>query len=177
MVAVVRDGRLSEEESEASFMVPPVDPLRGLVISGYGERKDPVTGEDNMPHEAVDILADNVYAAHDGVVVAITDSNSTRTVGGRDYRVGGDTCIDLQMEQESRLDVRTRYCCVSPDVGVGEHVTAGELIGEVRSPCTEGVSLDGARRPYLHFMLEIDDGNGYAPVNPLDPMPGESSGR
>lgn len=168
--------------ADHGYMVSPADPDKGLVVTPFGPRKDPVTGEDNVHHAGIDLLTEKVYAAHRGKVVFVGDTNFPVSVGGKTHMVGSDTCIIIQAykpegyaadDKKEAPDlpfVRSMYCCVEPSVKVGNIVKAGTLIARAKSPCTEGTRIRGKEgRPYVHFALLRGDGEaeGYLPINPL----------
>ncbi|MBW9207952.1 M23 family metallopeptidase [Mumia sp. zg.B17] len=122
------------------------EPADGPVTSGFGMRKDPVTGASTRLHSGTDLAGGGdggpIWAAQDGVVIdAYTDSNGGWTI---DVDHGGG--------------IKTRYKHMWANgvlVDAGDRVTAGQQIGRVGS---SGWSTG----PHLHFEVHVKD----SPVDP-----------
>jgi len=114
-------------------------PTAGPVVSPYGARSDPVTGQASF-HPGLDIAGPTgqpIMAAQDGVVVVV---QSPADSGG----YGNYTCID------HGNDLATCYAHQSAvEVSLGEWVTRGQEIGRVGST---GYSTG----PHLHFEVRLD---------------------
>ena len=121
------------------------------VTSPFGVRVDPVTGNPRARHDGIDLVlwkgwgaVSAVGAAWDGIVKTVSYDGSRGNYVVIDH--GGD--------------VETHYYHLangSVTVALGDHVTAGQVIGQMGST---GAST-GA---HLHFQLEIHG-------EPVDPMP------
>ena len=133
------------------------------VTSPFGWRTDPVTGEGGQGHKGIDVTLwrgwsalSGIGAAWDGVVIGVRDGvegfDKIRSAGNRVTIDHGDGVV-------------TKYFHLangSIPVQLGDHVTAGQVIGQMGST---GYST-GA---HLHFQLEI----GGEPVDPLPFLLGE----
>ena len=133
------------------------------VTSPFGYRTDPVTGEGGQGHKGIDLTLWRGYsalsgigAAWDGTVTDVRDGvdgfDKIRSAGNRVTIDHGDGVV-------------TKYFHLangSIPVQLGDHVTAGQVIGQMGST---GYST-GA---HLHFQLEI----GGEPVDPLPFLLGE----
>lgn len=119
-------------------------PAAGPFSSGFGPRRDPLTGVAGF-HPGQDIAAPTgapILAANSGQVI----------YAGQEQGYGNFTCID-------RGDgLATCYGHQSAIlVSVGQHVQAGQLIGRVGS-------TGWSTGPHLHFEVRIDG-------TPVDPLP------
>ncbi len=133
------------------------------VTSPFGWRTDPVTGEGGQGHKGIDVTLwrgwsalSGIGAAWDGVVIGVRDGvegfDKSRSAGNRVTIDHGDGVV-------------TKYFHLangSIPVQPGDHVTAGQVIGQMGST---GYST-GA---HLHFQLEI----GGEVVDPLPFLLGE----
>ena len=123
-------------------IVPSMWPVNGKLLSRFGERQDPFSGEGAF-HSGVDIEAamhTPVHAAADGIVYS-AEYNS---------RYGKLVVID------HGNGMQTRYAHLSSfDVIPGQEVRRGEVIGH--SGNTGRVTA-----PHLHFEVRV----GGSPVNP-----------
>lgn len=126
----------------AGANLPSIWPVHGQVMSGFGERLDPLDGEGAF-HAGMDIAAPtgtDVVASADGIVLS----------AGPDAGYGNSVLID------HGYGIQTRYGHLSRvDVVVGEGVKRGQVIGEV--------GMTGrATGPHLHYEVHVQD----TPVNP-----------
>ncbi|MFP3940286.1 MAG: peptidoglycan DD-metalloendopeptidase family protein [Thermoanaerobaculia bacterium] len=123
--------------------MPSVAPVKGIVTSGFGSRRDPITGRRTF-HPAVDIAAppdQEVRAPSDGLV---TRAGRIGGLGNAVYLSHGFG-IATRFGHMSRLEVRP-----------GEQVERGELLGYVgRTGRSTGY--------HLHYEVHVD---GEA-INPL----------
>ena len=141
------------EQARWTASVPSVYPAEGLLSSGFGTRKDPITGRRAM-HQGVDISAlpgKPVYATADGLVLR---SGRIGQLGNAVYLSHG-------------YGLTTRYGHMSKlAVESGQEVHRGDLVGYVGST---------GRSTGYHLHYEVrEDGR---PVNPraymldhLDPV-------
>ncbi|MCS7244792.1 MAG: peptidoglycan DD-metalloendopeptidase family protein [candidate division WOR-3 bacterium] len=124
--------------------IPSILPARGIIVSNFGYRNDPFTGEWKM-HEGIDISAPigtPVYASADGTVIFAG------------YKEGYGLCIDISHGN----GIITRYAHLSRIlVSVGQKVKRSEIIGKVGST---GRSTGS----HLHYEIIV---NG-TPKNPLN---------
>ncbi len=122
---------------------PSLWPLEGRVASSFGEREDPINGEEGAFHPGMDIDAPSgtpVRAAGDG------DVTGAAMVNG----YGREVIID------HGHDVHTIYGHLSSiAVLTGQHVARGEVIGYVGQ-------TGRATGPHLHYEVRIHN----VPVNP-----------
>jgi murein DD-endopeptidase MepM/ murein hydrolase activator NlpD len=123
--------------------IPDLWPVHGPITGGFGERMDPLNGEEAV-HAGIDISAPrgtDVEATGDGVVVE---------AGRHESGYGNEVIID------HGDGIRTKYAHLSAVyVTDGESVSAGEVIGEVG---TTGHSTG----PHLHYEVLVNN----TPVNP-----------
>lgn len=135
-------GRRSYARTFLKNAVPSVWPVNGQIVSRFGDRSDPLSGEGGF-HAGVDLVADigtPVHAAADGIVTAAQWAN----------RYGRAILVD------HGNGMTTLYAHLSSfEVIPGEEVRRGQLIGH--SGATGRVS-----GPHLHF--EVRQGGN--PVNP-----------
>jgi murein DD-endopeptidase MepM/ murein hydrolase activator NlpD len=122
---------------------PAILPVRGILTSGFGVRRDPITGRPAL-HQALDIAAapgKAVLASADGVVV----------------KAAHDGGLGLSVFLAHGFDVSTRYSHLSRvAVEAGQKVKRGDVIGYVGN--------SGRSTGYhLHYEVLV---NG-EPVNPL----------
>jgi|SRR5579863_2311734 len=123
--------------------MPGLWPVHGQISGGFGERMDPLSGEEAV-HNGVDISAPKgteVSATGDGVVLA---------AGRHESGYGNEVVID------HGRGIETKYGHLSEVyVVAGQEVKAGEVIGTVgMTGKTTG--------PHLHYEVRV----GQAPVNP-----------
>jgi murein DD-endopeptidase MepM/ murein hydrolase activator NlpD len=123
--------------------LPGLWPVRGEITGGFGERMDPLSGEEAV-HSGVDISAPKgteVEAAGDGIVLE---------AGRHESGYGNEVVID------HGSNIRTRYAHLSEVyVVAGQEVKHGEVIGAVG---TTGRSTG----PHLHYEVLVNQ----TPVNP-----------
>ena len=132
-----------EERMRWISSVPSITPVRGILTSGFGTRRDPITGRRTL-HPAVDIAAPpgrEVVAPADGIVT-------------RAGRLGG---LGNAVYLSHGFGLTTRYGHMSRlDVRPGQRVRRGDVIGYVGST--------GRSTGYhLHYEVHVD---GEA-INPL----------
>lgn len=132
-----------EERLRWISSVPSVAPVRGILTSGFGSRRDPVNGRRNF-HPAVDIAAPpgrEVRAPADGIV---TRAGRIGALGNAVYLSHG-------------FGITTRYGHMARlTVKPGERVKRGDVLGHVGST--------GRSTGYhLHYEVHVD---GEA-INPL----------
>jgi murein DD-endopeptidase MepM/ murein hydrolase activator NlpD len=146
---------------------PPVSPtgwtqpVAGRVTSGF---RTP----DRPGHNGVDLAAEKgtpIRAAADGTVTTVA---CQATIGGSGYGCDRDGSAAVAgcgwyTDITHPGGVLTRYChqLLRPVVTVGQHVTAGQVIGLV------GAS-GNATGPHLHFEVHLGDGG---PATATDPVP------
>ncbi len=122
---------------------PSIEPVRGLVTCGFGERSDPFTEEPAF-HTGLDISSQRghpVAASADGTVVKAGWEN------------GYGRCVEIA----HGMGLRTLYGHMDEiRVIEGQHVSRGDAIGVVG---TTGRSTG----PHLHYEVRLDN----RPVNPL----------
>ncbi len=119
-----------------------VEPIKeGWIVSGYGWRKNPFTGEKEF-NKGLDIAATigtEVYASADGTVVSAVSDYEPESYYGKYILIKHSNKIKTHY---SKLD--------SVLVKKGQAVKAGELIGKV--------GMTGASRgPHLHLEVLVDD--------------------
>ncbi len=123
--------------------LPSIPPVRGIRVSGFGIRKDPVTGGLEF-HKGLD------YAAREGTPVVATADGVVEKAGRNDYGYGIQVVID------HGYGIKTRYAHLSKAlVKPGDTVRRGQVIGLVGNT---GKSVG----EHLHYEV-IKDGE---PVNP-----------
>ncbi|MBI4166050.1 MAG: M23 family metallopeptidase [Acidobacteria bacterium] len=126
-----------------SNTMPSIWPVRGHVTGGFGERMDPLNGEEGAFHSGMDIAAPAgtpVEAPADGIVFS----------SGPDSGYGNAVLID------HGFGITTKYGHLSRvDVVIGQEVKRGQIIGAVgETGRTTG--------PHLHYEVHIHE----TPVNP-----------
>jgi len=124
--------------------MPTLWPVRGQITGGFGERMDPLSGEEAR-HPGIDISAPKgteVFASADGVVIE---------AGRHESGYGNEIVID------HGRGVSTKYGHLSAVYVVeGQEVKAGEVIG--------AVGMTGKTTgPHLHYEVRV----GQTPVNPV----------
>jgi len=123
-------------------IVPSMWPVNGRLLSRFGEREDPFSGEGAM-HTGVDISADMgtpVHAAADGIV------------SFAEYYAGYGRMVII----DHGNGMTTRYAHLSKaEVVPGQEIRRGEVLG--RSGASGRVTS-----PHLHFEVRL----GGSPVNP-----------
>ena len=146
------DGRLDRVEAKLEermrwiSSVPSITPVRGILTSGFGTRRDPISGR-RTQHPAIDIAAPpgrEVVASADGIVT-------------RAGRIGG---LGNAVYLSHGFGLTTRYGHMSRlAVRPGERVERGQLIGYVGST--------GRSTGYhLHYEVHVD-GEAMNPVGYL----------
>lgn len=122
---------------------PSIEPVQGLITSGFGERSDPFTDEPAV-HTGIDIASQRdhpVVATADGVVVRAGWEN------------GYGRCVEIS----HGMGIRTLYGHLDEiRVTEGERVVRGQVIGLLGS---SGRSTG----PHVHYEVRLDN----RPVNPL----------
>ncbi len=123
--------------------IPTLWPVRGQITGGFGERMDPLSGEEAV-HTGVDISAPKgteVESTGDGVVVE---------AGRHESGFGNEIIID------HGDGITTKYAHLSEvDVVAGQEVKRGEVIG--------AVGMTGkSTGPHLHYEVRVNS----TPVNP-----------
>ncbi len=132
-----------EERSRWISSVPSVAPVKGILTSGFGARKDPITGRRSF-HPAIDIAAPPgrpVHAPADGIV----------TRAGRIGGLGNAVYISHGFGITTRFGHMSRLA-VQP----GQKVKQGDVIGYVGE-------TGRATGYHLHYEVRVD---GQA-INPL----------
>ena len=117
-------------------------PVIGPIVSGFGQRSDPFTGEIRM-HQGIDIDAPAgapIWAAHDGVVTFAGERGGFGKLVIVDHGDG----VETYYAHQQRIDV-----------SVGDEITAGHQLGLVGS-------TGRSTGPHLHFEVRVDG----APVDP-----------
>lgn len=143
------DGRLDKVEAKLEermrwiSSVPSITPVRGILTSGFGTRRDPISGR-RTQHPAIDIAAPpgrEVVASADGIVT-------------RAGRIGG---LGNAVYLSHGFGLTTRYGHMSRlEVRPGERVERGQVIGYVGST--------GRSTGYhLHYEVHVDG-------EPIDPL-------
>lgn len=132
-----------EERKRWISSVPSVAPVRGILTSGYGSRRDPITGKRTF-HPAIDIAAPpgrEVRAPADGIVT-------------RAGRIGG---LGNAVYLSHGFGITTRFGHMARlTVKPGQRVERGDVLGYVGST--------GRSTGYhLHYEVHVD---GHA-INPL----------
>jgi murein DD-endopeptidase MepM/ murein hydrolase activator NlpD len=121
-----------------------VRPVAGPVISGFGTRLHPITGEHRL-HAGLDFSA-----AHGSPLYAVTDAT---VIFAADTGSSPGKKVELLL---GNGDVVKYYHLSAIHVSVGQHVAAGDVVGLVG---TTGLSTG----PHLHF--QVHPGGG----DPIDP--------
>lgn len=150
------------------------DPASTDVISYYGVRTNPVTGEDEM-HYGIDIAGvdgeTNVIAVYNGEVISIVDNC---TVGDYDCNEGLGNMIILS-HSNGDYTVYAQLASIDSAISVGTGVKKGQLLGKVGSTGRTNVSA-------LHYELRKGGNDISFSVDPLgetdasNPRPAVSSG-
>jgi murein DD-endopeptidase MepM/ murein hydrolase activator NlpD len=124
-------------------ITPSIEPVRGLITCGFGQRSDPFTEEPAF-HTGVDISSQRGHA-----IVASADGTVVRAGWVNGY----GRCVEIA----HGLGMRTLYGHLDEiNVLEGHHVTRGESIGVVGS-------TGRSTGPHLHYEVRLDN----RPVNPL----------
>ena len=122
---------------------PAIAPVKGILTSSFGTRRDPITGK-RASHRAIDIATapgSNVVASADGIVV-------------RTGRIGG---LGKAVYLSHGYGVTTRYAHLSSiEVTPGQRIERGDLLGRVGS-------TGRATGYHLHYEVRVDG----SAVNPL----------
>jgi len=142
-----------EERVRWFSSTPSVAPVKGILTSGFGSRRDPITGKRSF-HPALDIAAPpgrEVHAPADGIVT-------------RAGRIGG---LGNAVYISHGFGVNTRFGHMSKlTVKPGDRVHRGDVIGYVGST--------GRSTGYhLHYEVHVDG----KPINPLGYILDRPSGR
>ncbi len=140
---------IDEVENTLDFLIckPDLKPADGTITSGFGIRRDPVTGRTSM-HKGVDIANTRgtpIHAAGSGVV----------TFSGYNGSYGKIIIIS------HGYDYKTVYAHNNKNlVSVGDHVDKGQVIGEIGST---GKSTG----PHVHFEIHFE-GTQIDPVSVIN---------
>ncbi len=141
---VQKISKMIEEKKEELERMPSIIPTPGIIVSNFGYRNDPFTGEYKM-HEGIDIFAPigtPVYSTAKGVVIF------------SGYKEG----YGLTVEIFHKNGIITRYAHLSRSlVRVGQEVKRGEIIGKVGS-------TGRSTGPHLHYEV-IVNGVPRDPIN------------
>ena len=134
------DNSLVNQPSQSAANETPgfVPPLNGSIGRAYGYGYDP-TYNDYRFHHGIDLTAEPgtpVYAAAAGEVIISRDDSSW----------GGIVTI------EHAGGWRSVYRCLTPGVGVGDQVAAGDVIGNLM----EKALTESGQETHLHFELFLD---------------------
>ena len=124
--------------SQTTWVKNIVDPIKGRITSGFGNRTNPVTGAKGL-HNAVDISAPmdtSIVAPLNGIVSAKYFNNS-----------GGNQIIIDSGYAKFGFAHLNRY---AEGIKVGSIVSKGQLIGYVGNT---GISTG----THLHFTLRLND--------------------
>ena len=136
------------------------------VESYFGERKNPITGENEM-HYGIDITTDegvtNIVAAYDGVVNSIVN-NCTK--GDYECNDGYGNMIIISHSNTSDYTVYAHLSSIDPQISVGSTVNRGELIAKAGATGMTKTSN-------LHYELRI---GGNSINNAVDPISNTSAG-
>lgn len=141
VVDLVAD-RLDERQVRMS-RTPTVSPVRGILTSGFGYRKDPFTGRRAF-HQGIDIVAPHgkeIRAPGDGIV----------TKAGRATGYGNVVYLSHGYGITSRFGHMSKLA-----VDAGQSVKRGDVIGYLGSS-------GRATGNHLHYEVRVDD----QPQNPL----------
>ena len=136
----------------------PMNPSNTRVNSPYGPRN--LTGSF---HYGIDIggvpEGSPVYAAHDGVVVYVNNTNikSYKVNGKWVFRGGFGTNVRIQTPDGAYTTIYGHLVCNSPTVKVGDTVTKGQQIAQMGN-------TGSSTGPHLHFEIWAPDSN-----NRIDP--------
>ena len=142
----------NEEESESVSFVWPVEGELERLHDVQALHYD-VTLRDWRTHDGVDILAplgETVVAARSGVVQSVEEDGLYGTVVTVDHGDGSLACY--------------ANLAAEPAVGVGDWVSAGEVIGAVGATALCEIGQES----HLHFAMQVDG----VSVDPLDYLPG-----
>lgn len=131
-------------ENGSDLTVSMITPVKGVLSSGYGERKDKLTGLVKQ-HEGVDIGAtdgDDISAVLDGTVV---DTGNSKSYGKY-----------IRIRHDERFETLYAHCSVV-SVVQGQEIKQGDIIGKVGNTGASTAS-------HLHFEVWKDGKH----VNPLE---------
>ena len=132
-----------DERSRLIASTPAIAPVKGILTSSYGNRRDPITGKPAR-HWGIDIATapgSEVMASADGIVV-------------RTGRIGG---LGKAVYVSHGYGVTTRYAHLSSiDVTPGQRVKRRDVLGRVGA-------TGRATGYHLHYEVRVDGGA----VNPL----------
>lgn len=132
-----------DDQIRQAASTPAISPVKGILTSAYGYRKDPVSGERAL-HRAVDLSTapgQPVIATADGIVLRAERSG----------RLGNAVVIAHGFGFTTRYGHLSRY-----EVEAGQRVARGEVIGYVGN-------TGRATGYHLHYEVLADG----TPVNPL----------
>lgn len=133
---------LSEQKNRWD-RTPSIQPSPGWIISPFGYRRDPLTGEVRM-HEGIDI------AGPEGTVIVASADGVATFVG---YRGNFGLCLEI----DHGYGIKTRYAhCSMIKVNEGQAVRRGQIVALVgQTGRTTG--------PHLHYEVVVNE-------QPVDPM-------
>lgn len=138
------------------------DPASTDVISYFGVRTNPVTGEDEM-HYGIDIAGvdgeTNVIAVYNGEVITVVDNC---TVGDYDCNEGLGNMIILS-HTNGDYTVYAQLASIDSAISVGTGVKKGQLLGKVGSTGRTNTSA-------LHYELRKGGNDISFSVDPLGEM-------
>lgn len=149
-----------ETEERNGVIYADKEPASTDVISGFGTRENPITGE-LEEHYGIDIAGiegvTNVIAVYRGEVISVVDSC---TVGDYECNEGyGNTIIIAHPNND--FTVYAHLASIDPSVSVGVTVDKGQLIGKVGRTGKTNVAC-------LHYELRKGGNDILHAVNPLD---------
>jgi len=126
-----------EERQQMWDHMPSIQPTPGWIISDFGYRRDPLTGEMRM-HEGIDI------AAPGGTIIAAPADGVVKFVGSR-----GNYGLCLEVDHGYGIMTRFAHCSLIR-VNLGAKVKRGQVIALVGS-------TGRATGPHLHYEVITND--------------------
>jgi hypothetical protein len=136
--------RILQERQDMWNHIPSIQPTPGWVISDFGYRRDPFTGEMKM-HEGIDI------AAPSGTIIAAPANGVVKSVGSR-----GNYGLCLEVDHGYGIITRFAHCSLIR-VSQGSRVSRGQVIALVGA-------TGRATGPHLHYEV-ISNDKASNPVN------------
>lgn len=133
-----------EERQQMWDHMPSIQPTPGWIISDFGYRRDPLTGEMRM-HEGIDI------AAPGGTIIAAPADGVVKFVGSR-----GNYGLCLEVDHGYGIMTRFAHCSLIR-VNQGVKIKRGQVIALVGS-------TGRATGPHLHYEV-INNDKASDPVN------------
>lgn len=135
------------------------------IVSYYGDRKNPITGEKEV-HYGIDIATEenvtNIVAAYNGVVSSIY---SNCTSGDYECNEGYGNSVVIS-HTNGDYTVYAHLASIDPQINVGTSVMRGELLGKAGS-------TGGTKTSNLHYELRL---GGNSVTNAVDPIANTSAG-